>query len=110
MYFNPRSPSGLRQVHLVQKLFSNHISIHAARVGCDHILIPPRITKCDFNPRSPSGLRQLLLTLGIEIADFNPRSPSGLRQKASALLCSALPISIHAARVGCDFYQYLCLL
>ena len=58
-YFNPRSPSGLRQVADAAEYAGSMISIHAARVGCDqnHIL-NACCRNFDFNPRSPSGLRQ----------------------------------------------------
>ncbi len=35
-------------------------------------------------------------------SNFNPRSPSGLRLQAKKPSGMVLPISIHAARVGCD--------
>ena len=80
-YFNPRSPSGLRQ--------------RSALWLC--------ISIQNFNPRSPSGLRPAYLFLtSYKVRDFNPRSPSGLRLFFSAFTTSSYSISIHAARVGCD--------
>ena len=56
-YFNPRSPSGLRRKNSRNVLLTAVISIHAARVGCDSLLIYLLVCIIDFNPRSPSGLR-----------------------------------------------------
>ena len=79
------------------------ISIHAARMGCDH----ERHFRADrryrhFNPRSPNGLRQPPMGRLERGADFNPRSPNGLRQSMPLLTSAYSPISIHAARMGCD--------
>ena len=79
--FNPRSPSGLRQGKFVQNE-----------------------TNANFNPRSPSGLRHYIAQTHIRYGEnFNPRSPSGLRQKSVLKAERDQKISIHAARVGCDF-------
>ena len=102
VYFNPRSPRGLRQ-HINQcKHKVRAISIHAAQEGCDKIKWRARETRIHFNPRSPRGLRLGLITgiyknirISIHAAQegcdpakrrntkgvkyFNPRSPRGLR-------------------------------
>ena len=39
-------------------------------------------------------------------ADFNPRSPSGLRPFIGEQYNKPICISIHAARVGCDFIEH----
>ena len=103
MYFNPRSPSGLR--------------LHGSPVQPVH--------KNNFNPRSPSGLRQKTTSMPFLLPTFQSTQP----EWAATLLCigiyplrrfqSTQPewaatlgqqtvsdpdgnISIHAARVGCD--------
>ena len=77
--FNPRSPSGLRQPVEVIIYPKGAISIHAARVGCDHQRKIPPAQCYNFNPRSPSGLRHKCYNAYASHPDFNPRSPSGLR-------------------------------
>jgi len=65
------------------------ISIHAPRVGCDSMarLTLPRSTH--FNPRTPCGVRRLP---GREFdsgnTDFNPRTPCGVRHDISRFLQS----------------------
>ena len=88
-----------------------------------------RLVPCyinDFNPRSPNGLRlsspvtlstlKLFQSTQPEWAatleslhanyiksDFNPRSPNGLRPNGFPAFTRAIAISIHAARMGCDW-------
>ena len=57
----------------------------------------------NFNPRSPCGERLLPVCPVGQACYFNPRSPCGERP---ATVCGdpapAIPISIHAPRVGSD--------
>ena len=114
-YFNPRSPSGLRQTITppdgATRLFQStqpewaatlqiktkdvylDISIHAARVGCD---------------ASNRSLRRKTVV-------FQSTQPEWAATVANKLQKYAPKISIHAARVGCDSrrqnrqrrYQYI---
>ncbi len=103
IYFNPRSPNGLRHIFPCNRYAQTVISIHAARMGCDHSRLLPFFlissisihaarmgcdlqTGCsiqhvaDFNPRSPNGLRPCCkIPCHSSAYDFNPRSPNGLR-------------------------------
>ena len=79
IYFNPRSPCGLRPIPTPIFAKSKSISIHAAHAGCD-------VTDSDilrftyFNPRSPCGLRRINRHFICWFhTNFNPRSPCGLR-------------------------------
>ena len=102
--FNPRSPSGLRLMPKATLISYTQISIHAARVGCDQKYSCLSIGSSHFNPRSPSGLRHKPCWLATSRSKyFNPRSPSGLRQTFTNLSAAPPSISIHAARVGCDW-------
>ena len=85
--FNPRSPSGLRRDRKTMVVLA-----------------------CYFNPRSPSGLRPISGHTNKTAGHFNPRSPSGLRLQAKKPSGMVLPISIHAARVGCDIIYKLLLI
>ena len=84
-HFNPRSPNGLRprQIFLM-------------------------LSAANFNPRSPNGLRQTLILRSGNASNFNPRSPNGLRPKSQCAELILLTISIHAARMGCDFRMNHC--
>ena len=82
----------------------------------------------NFNPRSPSGLRPagrrtwyskcafqstqpewaatcFCQARSLFHNNFNPRSPSGLRHKTYTVSGELVGISIHAARVGCDYLE-----
>ena len=110
-HFNPRSPNGLRQGKFMQNE-----------------------TNANFNPRSPNGLRHIqansiiaqhlfqstqpewaatqpsLLITPI-CCNFNPRSPNGLRPQGKQIVADIhAVISIHAARMGCDFARGLGLI
>ena len=58
MYFNPRTPRGVRLLTNFLCTLSGTISIHAPREGCD--ACPSKIGRpdCDFNPRTPRGVRR----------------------------------------------------
>ena len=84
------------------------ISIHAARVGCDHelnietrpqaISIQAARVGCDICEAMAPGKFRLI--------HFNPRSPSGLRRCFLFVDVGEADISIHAARVGCDINDF----
>ena len=108
---------------------SGQISIHAARVGCDRISYKYSQKGCDFNSRSPCGLRRLKGCLAAAGIVFQFTRPCGLRPRHPCLrLCNPgfqftqpvwaatgnrklvfvyFVISIHAARMGCNYRWYL---
>ena len=100
------------------------ISIHAPRVGCDSKNLSIRPLNIDFNPRTPGGVRPKLTISCKKLKIFQSTHP-GWGATASSLafliFCAfqsthpgwgatnrnaarrrAMPISIHAPRVGCD--------
>ena len=79
-HFNPRTPYGVRPVHVAGTAGSVTISIHAPHTGCDWTLTS-----------SISALRY-----------FNPRTPYGVRPRFRTLRASPTVISIHAPHTGCD--------
>ena len=102
VYFNPRSPDGERLIVLVQWWEMAFISIHAPRMGSDHLIV-------DFchcvgisihAPRMGSDLwRHHSLR---RTRDFNPRSPDGERHDRYHTYLKNEFISIHAPRMGSD--------
>ena len=56
-----------------------------------------------FNPRSPSGLRRKMLEDMPVVLLFQSTQPEWAATEEGADDFEDLPISIHAARVGCDF-------
>ena len=78
--FNPRSPSGLRQL------------------SAKKILLPFRFQSTQPEWAATNGAGNHLVAL----LYFNPRSPSGLRPTKRRNKRNDRQISIHAARVGCD--------
>ena len=105
------------------------VSIHAPRVGCDHLTSTtyPHLTR--FNSRTPCGVRLIILLTFAIILRFNSRTPCGVRLLAPEerakghlfqfthpvwgatrgydVLDSAEIVSIHAPRVGCDLKDNL---
>ena len=63
LYFNPRSPRGLRQSSAFMALQQRVISIHAAQEGCDCATLTVLPASIDFNPRSPRGLRLKIISV-----------------------------------------------
>ena len=78
--FNPRTPRGVRLIHVKGDNVSNVISIHAPREGCDVILLLGDNVHIQFQSTHPAR--------GATAGSVSP--PFGL--------C----ISIHAPREGCD--------
>ena len=108
LYFNPRTPRGVRLTLPTARAPQNTISIHAPREGCDQDIHPllrdmyisihaPRegcdvITKFrrslerDFNPRTPRGVRREVLDNGVVVhGNSNPRTPRGVRPRRKGL-------------------------
>jgi len=78
--FNPRTPRGVRR-----------------RTGRRIPTIPQ-----SFNPRTPRGVRQRHYRFSYCMECFNPRTPRGVRLQIEADEASAIQVSIHAPRAGCD--------
>ena len=58
IYFNPRTPRGVRQATIAQSAIPRIISIHAPREGCDYNYLYLFLScLVYFNPRTPRGVR-----------------------------------------------------
>ena len=102
-----------------------YISIHAPRMGIDRFGRRHRPVGGHFNPRSPDGERRPMPADKDRKAlfqstppgwgatsrfphrwpatrNFNPRPPDGERQRDGSRVQLAVPISIHAPRMGSD--------
>ena len=101
--FNPRSPCGERRDHHTVSPPVRDISIHAPRVGSDHLRAGVHQLCDDFNPRSPCGERHV----GHEVQAAGDLFQSTLPVWGATLFSgpgdSRPDISIHAPRVGSDF-------
>ena len=82
--------------------YNGRISIHAPRVGSDHIPGSGRSDQRDFNPRSPCGERQPFHHLFISTQEFQSTLPVWGATAAPFLRHHKPAISIHAPRVGSD--------
>ena len=125
LYFNPRTPCGVRLEHGLHRAILVNISIHAPRAGCDLGRGTTPKTPADFNPRTPCGVRRcyrllccqplafqsthpvrgattFLAAVASPSSYFNPRTPCGVRRAILAQQTRATQISIHAPRAGCD--------
>ena len=101
--FNPRTPRGVRP--LASRLDSAGcvISIHAPREGCDAKDYQGMVELMEFQSTHPArGATSTIHSTAAMIANFNPRTPRGVRPDAKCFMGSALMISIHAPREGCD--------
>ncbi len=81
LYFNPRTPRGVRHFARTPHARTGPISIHAPREGCDG-------DEGDFVEN---------------IKNFNPRTPRGVRLPPDIPAPCTDAISIHAPREGCDW-------
>ena len=79
IYFNPRTPGGVRRKYISFALILYPISIHAPRVGCDCCDLRKNKEYTYFNPRTPGGVRLNIVLKVSECMDFNPRTPGGVR-------------------------------
>ena len=86
LYFNPRTPRGVRLTLPTARAPQNTISIHAPREGCDVITKFRRSLERDFNPRTPRGVRREVLDNGVVVhGNSNPRTPRGVRPRRKGL-------------------------
>ena len=102
MYFNPRTPCGVRRTFLQWHFFciefqSTHPLRGATRYRNQHcpwqtISIHAPLAGCDPRPSTCGQCRR----------DFNPRTPCGVRLGCLASSGSGRNISIHAPLAGCD--------
>ena len=125
VYFNPRTPCGVRRVSDIIDAFgllfqSTHplrgatyykrvsiwqeiISIHAPLAGCDCDIMANILTRTDFNPRTPCGVRLERHARWDARTNFNPRTPCGVRRQQNCWVDITCKISIHAPLAGCDY-------
>ena len=105
--FQSTQPEWAATKQLVRHGMAIIISIHAARVGCDFLLLCLLAFRLLFQSTQPEwAATAARLTKTPNSLNFNPRSPSGLRPPAYYSLRLYKIISIHAARVGCDSNSY----
>ena len=102
--FNPRSPYGERPLNFAFKAITNHISIHAPRMGSDflfaHLL---RKTK-QFQSTLPVwGATPYFLNITFVHLTFQSTLPVWGATWLSPVLKKSSKISIHAPRMGSDY-------
>ena len=103
--FNPRSPHGERQEIYAQGTDKDDISIHAPRMGSDTLHSVRPLVVVTFQSTLPAWGATFLGHISCNIStNFNPRSPHGERQSLDVWHLSQKFISIHAPRMGSDFY------
>ena len=103
IYFNPRTPCGVRRIDAKYMQFLINISIHAPHAGCDRAWLPQQRLTRHFNPRTPCGVRLIKpFSTSCSIRYFNPRTPCGVRRFENVQILQSQPISIHAPHAGCD--------
>ena len=136
VYFNPRTPYGMRphllliilQIYLFQSTHPlrdatmrvynygcNHrISIHAPLTGCDIFSYKCCLSTAYFNPRTPYGMRLRMPLRDDKLYYISIHAPlTGCDSSWQKVNCSYDEISIHAPLTGCDvlpapyFHQHL---
>ena len=103
--FNPRSPSGLRQLPHLKEHPREIISIHAARVGCDPTSMPVLHSSAISIHAARVGCDSTVLKSSPLLLLFQSTQPEWAATLCCLQISNAVPISIHAARVGCDTKQ-----
>ena len=102
LYFNPRTPCGVRREleGVIEK--KTGISIHAPLAGCDSLSCSKNWCLTNFNPRTPCGVRRRQCWRNGTRKAFQSTHP--LRGATLVLTASFITsaISIHAPLAGCD--------
>ena len=100
--FNPRTPCGVRPMYTTCTNLQAYISIHAPLAGCDtgsrHLLRE----RYDFNPRTPCGVRRVARTDFVIKLFISIHAPLAGCDQIGAEIVHLLKISIHAPLAGCD--------
>ena len=103
IYFNPRTPHGVRLLRAFDTPIRCSISIHAPHTGCDPYIICIRQGRFRFQSTHPTrGATRINRADTIYTIYFNPRTPHGVRPTPGGVLLICLHISIHAPHTGCD--------
>ena len=124
MYFNPRTPCGVRQHRAstfirIRGFQSTHplrgatqtvriiipdeiISIHAPLAGCDINIIRIKCKNNYFNPRTPCGVRPPFRCVFTAFIPFQSTHPLRGATIAPTNSPTQVTISIHAPLAGCD--------
>ena len=126
IYFNPRTPCGVRRAEYVNFELSFAISIHAPHAGCDKgskrllclvnkfqsthpmrgATFPPRPDRraAGISIHAPhAGCDRQFKIDVFGAKNFNPRTPCGVRHSGYITVQNRQIISIHAPHAGCDF-------
>ena len=84
LYFNPRTPYGMRQDIDIDAFFSDAISIHAPLTGCDKWLVRWLVAFKKFQSTHPLRDATIYVIHSImSMWNFNPRTPYGMRLASS---------------------------
>ena len=133
LYFNPRSPRGLRQTSLVGVETLPQFQSTQPKRAATSVRSADFNNELYFNPRSPRGLRpkqqvmewaafifqstqpKRAATPGLLLTRQRHRQFQSTQPKRAATRCFSkkykyCTISIHAAQEGCDYYKYILLL
>ena len=79
-------------------------------MGCDLFRHKKSAPFCNFNPRSPSGLRPLQTATEYTAKLFQSTQPEWAATITHVQEEYSTLISIHAARVGCDWNRFICII
>ena len=92
MYFNPRTPCGVRPKLDDAYLVLVIISIHAPLAGCDAKIRTTFVATAYFNPRTPCGVRHMIKYINRETGRFQSTHPlrgaTSSAQQNSIFICS----------------------
>ena len=102
LYFNPRTPCGVRLTFSDLRNDNYTISIHAPRAGCDCGQAIDWSDEKYFNPRTPCGVRPRAYGRTVDVEVFQSTHPVRGATYGRCGHVRILQISIHAPRAGCD--------
>ena len=100
--FNSRTPGGVRRLQGNHRATAQRFQFTHPGRGATEVFGLPRSSFTRFNSRTPGGVRPTTKSLDDAILRFNSRTPGGVRQLPVRQVRSALKVSIHAPREGCD--------
>ena len=103
LYFNPRTPCGVRRSFLFFSSALVCISIHAPHAGCDTVLMEIRPLYMPFQSTHPMrGATVLIGYTSLALFEFQSTHPMRGATNAAEDFPRGRGISIHAPHAGCD--------
>ena len=103
IYFNPRTPCGVRRVATVSQEIQDGISIHAPLAGCDVAIRLTKDVMLEFQSTHPLRGATLVPCPRFRTEKFQSTHPLRGATSRRTGRANIIVISIHAPLAGCDY-------